>query len=282
MVREVIVVDNASTDGSPDRVAEQFTEVILIRSSENLGFARANNLGIRHASGSLVALINSDVIVHPECFQHLAAVFQTNPRSGLAGPMVLGRDGRLQFTCGRLPTVWNTACEFLLLHKLLPGSTLFSGFQERQRPLDRRAEVEMLSGCFWLARRSAVEQVGGLDEHFFFYAEDIDWCKRFRDAGWKIVFEPKAVATHFGGGSSSNAPLRFSIEVLRANLFYWQKHYGYFGRSMYWSLAIIQHGLRLAARGFLRLTGLGHGDETQGKLQEHIVCLRWLMTGKGV
>lgn len=282
VVQEVIVVDNASTDGSPEMVAEQFPGVILIKSSENLGFARANNLGIKRASGAYLALVNSDVIVHPNCLQQLAAVFDHQQDVGLAGPKILGRDGNLQLTCGLLPTVWNTICEFFLLYRVFPNSSWFAGFQMRSQKLVLNGMTETLSGCFLLARRAAVDKVGGLDEGFFFYAEDIDWCKRFWDAGWKLMFVPDAVATHFGGGSSANAPLRYCVEILRANLIYWKKHHGNFGRFGYWLLAIIQHGFRLMIRGVLRMTGIAKSDETRHKLKEHVVCLRWLLTGKGV
>ena len=211
VVREVIVVDNASRDGSPDMVAAEFPEVILVRSMENLGFARANNLGMRHSTGSLFALVNSDVIVHRDCFQRLAAFLANHLEVGLAGPRVFGRDGGVQSTCGRLPTIWNTICEFLLLYKLFPRWSAFSGFQERHLDGQKHQPVEVLSGCFWMAGRTAVAEVGGLDERFFFYSEDLDWCKRFKNAGWKLMFVPEATATHFGGASSSNAPLRYSI-----------------------------------------------------------------------
>src|SRR2546421_9545590 len=273
LLREVIVVDNASTDGSPEMVAEQFPEVTLIRSTENLGFARANNLGLRRASGSLLALVNSDVIVHPGCFQELAAFIERYPKVGLAGPKILGGDGGLQLTCGQLPTVWNTTCRLLALDRVLSAWPLFSGFQMRHWDYDRRAEVQVLSGCFWVARRAAVNEVGELDEQFFFYAEDMDWCKRFGDAGWKIALVPEATATHFGGGSSSNAPLHYSIEMLRGSLRYWRKHHGHLGQSVYYLLATARHCLRFVARGLMSIAGLAKGDEDRYKLKEDIVCI---------
>jgi len=181
-----------------------------------------------------------------------------------------------------LPTVWNITCEFLLLNKLFRGAPLFAGFQMKIDDGNRCTGVEVLSGCFWVARAEAVAKVGGLDEGFFFYAEDIDWCKRFRDGGWKLMFVPQAQATHFGGGSTSNAPLRYCIEIMRANLIYWKKHHGNLGRFTYWLLAMIQHSLRLVIRGSARLVGVAKSDETKHKVQEHMVCLRWLLTGKGV
>lgn len=281
LLHEIIVVDNASTDGSPEMVETQFPNVMLIRASENLGFARANNLGIKQASGSFLALVNSDVIVHPGCFEQLTRVLEGQKEVGLVGPRITGGDGRLQLTCRRLPSLWNLTCRALALDRVLSRWPHFSGFEMRHWDYANLAEVEVLSGCFWLARKSAVEQVGGLDERFFFYAEDLDWCKRFHDLGWKVLFVPEATATHFGGGSSANAPLRYSIEMLRANLIYWDKHHGSLGRFGYYLLDILYHSLRLVPRAVFSLgrSSVLHADR---KVREHFVCLRWLLTGKGV
>ena len=281
-VQEVIVVDNASTDGSPDMVAEEFSEVTLIRSGENLGFARANNLAMKRAKGSILALVNSDVIVHAGCFERLAAFLDQRDDVGLVGPQVIGRDGIAQQTCRRLPTMWNTVCRALALDRVLSRYPLFSGHEMRHFAHDRRVEAEVLSGCFWMARRTAAAEVGELDERFFFYMEDVDWSKRFSDIGWKVMFVPEATAMHFGGASTSNAPLRYSIEIHRATLKYWRKYQGFGGQCTYYFLAAVHHGLRLVARALKRIIGLGGSAESKHKLQEDIVCLRWLLTRKGI
>lgn len=282
LVRQIIVVDNASTDGSPEMVAHEFPDVTLVRSSQNLGFARANNIGIQRATSPLLALINSDVVVHPDCFQQLAGFLENHQAAGLVGPKIYGRDARIQHNCRRLPTVWNSICRTLALDRLLSRWPFFSGFEMWHWNHDSLTEVDVLSGCFWLARRQAVNEVGELDERFFFYAEDIDWCKRFGDAGWKVVFVPSATATHFGGGSSANAPLRYSIELLRANLIYWRKHHGFLGRFLWRLLSTVHYLVRFAARALLNLTGIKKSDECRHKLKEDFVCLRWLLTGRGV
>ena len=251
-VCEIIVVDNASSDGSPEMVNESYPEVKLIRCVRNLGFASANNLGIRQATGTFLALVNSDVIVHRNCFQNLTEFLDDNHDVGFVGPRVIGRDGFVQKTCGRFPTIWNTFCEFFLLGKLLPGLPGFSGFQIQTSGCEP-VEVQVLSGCFLVARKAATDQVGILDETFFFYAEDVDWCKRLRDGGWRSIFVPAAQATHFGGGSSENTPLFFSIEMLRANLVYWRKHHGMLGEWAFFILAFLQHATRLIVRSFLKI-----------------------------
>jgi hypothetical protein len=282
LVREIIVVDNGSRDGSPEMVAQQFPEVALVRAEKNLGFSRANNLGIKRASGTYLALLNSDVIVHPGCFDILARFLESHDDVGLVGPKVLGADGRLQRTCRRLPTIWNTLCRSLALDKALSRWPVFSGREMRHWNHNSEAEVEVLNGCFWMARREAVEKVGGLDERFFFYAEDVDWCKRFRDSGWKVVFVPEATATHLGGGSSNNAPLRYSIEMLRANLAYWEKYRGIPGLVAFYLLSILHHAIRLILRGLKTIASSDSGSETAYKCKRSLVCLRWLLTGKEI
>ena len=281
LVGEVIVIDNASSDGSAEMVAVEFPEVTLVRSAQNLGFARANNLGLKQASGSWLALINSDVVVHPDCFDRLVRYLEEHDKVGLVGPKVFGRDGQQQSTCRRFPTIWTTLCRSLALDCVFPNSSIVSGCEIDHWSPDTQSEVEVLSGCFLLARRSTVENVGGLDERFFFYAEDVDWCKRIREAGWQIAYVPEASATHYGGGSSANAPLRYSIELLRANLTYWKKHHGRLGQALYYLLSVLHHVVRLILRGFKGLCRNDSATENTYKCKRSFICLRWLLTGKG-
>lgn len=281
-VLEVIVVDNASADGSPEMVDTRFPEVKLIRSGANLGFAKGNNLAMKHAQGSMFALVNSDALVHPGCLETLAEYLDQHPEVGLVGPRVIGGDGLLQRSCRHQPGVWNTLCRALALDRVFGGRWIFSGYEVSPEQHAVLHEAEVLSGCFCVARRSAVEEVGGLDEQFFFYGEDIDWCRRFKDAGWKLMFVPQATATHFGGGSTSKAPLRYSIEILRATLTYWRKHHGLTGQAVCRGLLVLHHGLRLVARSTKRAVGLGRSGDSRYKLSEDAVCLRWLLFGTEV
>lgn len=159
---------------------------------------------------------------------------------------------------------------------------MFSGFELPHSNHRRCMEVEVLSGCFCVARKRAVDEVGELDEQFFFYAEDIDWCKRFADTGWKLMFVPEATATHYGGGSTSTAPLRYSVEILRATLKYWRKHHGIAGQIVCYFLIFVHHALRFLIRGAKRNLGLGSSVDSGHKFQEDAVCLRWLLTGNGI
>jgi GT2 family glycosyltransferase len=281
-VQEVIVVDNASKDGSPEMVEKEFPSVTLIRAGENLGFARANNLAMKCAKGSMYALVNSDVIVHPGCLDTLAEFLDQHDDVGLVGPRVMGGDGNLQRTCRKEPTVWNTVCRVLALDRIFPDWQMLSGFEIPHRNYSQRMEAEVLSGCFCVARKKAVDSVGGMDEQFFFYAEDIDWCKRFWDSGWKVMFIPEATATHFGGASTSNAPFHYSIEILRATLKYWRKHHGIAGQIVCYLLIGAHHGFRLLTRAVKQSLGMGHSKDSKHKFKEDFICLRWLLTGKGI
>jgi GT2 family glycosyltransferase len=281
-VHEVIVVDNASVDGSPEMVQSEFPDVMLIRAPSNLGFARANNLAMMRATGAFFALINSDALVHPNCLQTLVRYIEHAPDVGMVAPKVLGGDGYLQETCRYLPTIWNTTCRALALDRLFGKRWMFAGYEVPTSSYGERMEVDVLSGCFCVARRQAVEAIGGMDEQFFFYGEDIDWGKRFRHAGWKLVFLPEATATHYGGASSSKVPLRYSIEILRATLKYWRKHHGVPGEVLCRLLLITHHGSRFLIRG-ARSCIAGAGPLSRNyKLYEDFVCLRWLFTGAEV
>lgn len=278
---EVIVVDNASGDGSASMVAAEFPGVRLVCARENLGFARANNLGMKQAAGDYYALLNSDVVVHPRCLQILSSFLESHPNVGLLGPAIVGKDETLQPTCRRLPTVWNTVCRTLALDRIWGWWPWFSEREGREVNREQPREVEVVSGCFWLVRRKAVAEVGGLDERFFFYAEDVDWCKRFWESGWKVMYVPDAVATHFGGGSSNNAPFLYSIELLRAGLSYWEKHYGRLGQIFFYSMVVVHHASRLFLRGLNQLASKRATAENFSKFRRSFFCLRWLLTGKG-
>lgn len=275
-LREIIVVDNASFDGSPEMVESQFPEVRLVRAPSNLGFARANNLAMGMAVGSEFALVNSDALVHPGCLERLLARLDARPDVGMVGPRVIGGDGHLQRTSRRLPGLWNTLCRALALDTLFRGRRPFNGYEVPHADHDRPHDTAVLSGCFCVVRRQAVQQAGMLDERFFFFGEDIDWCRRLSDAGWKLCYEPEATATHFGGGSTSKAPLRYSVEILRATLQYWRKHHRRAGYAACMALLVLHHALRLCARSVMQVMGPASATRRY-RLQEDLVCLRWLL-----
>ncbi|OGQ62982.1 MAG: hypothetical protein A3I81_06695 [Deltaproteobacteria bacterium RIFCSPLOWO2_02_FULL_55_12] len=263
---EVIVVDNASTDGSAEAVRELYPEVKLLVQKENLGFARANNIGIRQSTGKYVCLVNSDVIVLEGCMERLFFFMEETPLVALAGPLVFNPDMTLQRTCRSFPSLKSALCSAIGL----------DGWN--YPPHDAIRKVEAISGCFMMARKEVMDEVGLLDERFFFYAEDMDWCKRFHNAGWETVFYPEARAIHYGGSSSALAPVRFYVEMQKANLKYWKKHSGPLKRSAYLSIVFLHQALRIA-RSAIQFTLDPSGREAAAhKAKRSAACLKWLFT----
>jgi len=274
---EIIIVDNASQDGTPELVREHYPEITLIRSKENLGFPRGNNVGLRKSSGRYVCLINPDVRVLNGCIQKMMAHMERNPRIGLLGPRMLGADGVSARSYMGAPTLWNLLCRALALDTVFSKSKLFSGFLMFHFDRSKTAEVDILNGWFWMTRREAIEEVGFLDEGLFMYADDLDWSKRFRDAGWKVVYFAEAESIHYGGGTTARAPVRFSVEMQRANYQYWKKNYGRLSQSAYLAIMLLHQVIRLVGYSVLWACRIANRDETQFKLKRALACLQWVV-----
>lgn len=272
---EIVVVDNASTDGSAEMVEIEYPQVIFIQNVQNLGFARANNIGIDHCQGRYICLINSDVVVYKGCFLSMLAYMDSNTVVGVLGPKVLKDNGELQHSCFSYPSLFNVTCRALALDTIFPRSALFGKRLMRYWKHDEIRNVDALSGCFLLVRRKAMDQVGKLDELFFIYGEDIDWCKRFHTNKWKVTFFPNVQITHFGAASSANAPIRFYLEKQRANLRYWKKHHSSGKWFIYIGIMIIQHAIRLVGRGFRFIFIRDKGHENVIGFKRDLATLLW-------
>ena len=278
---EIIVVDNASTDGSPESVEQSFPHVRLIRNVDNFGFAKANNIGILAGQGRYFCLVNSDVKVLKNCLTVLVNYCEAHAEVGMVGPRVLGGDGKLQRSCRGFPSVWNMFCRALALDSLFPKVKPFSGYALSYWPQDTLRSVDILSGCFWLVRKEALSGVGLLDESFFMYGEDMDWCRRFWAKGWQLVFVPEAQTIHYGGASSANAPVRFYIERQRADLFYWKKHHGRFAVACFFLLCCLHLLLRAVGYGLALGCAAQSRDVYRLKFKRSAACLRWMLASPG-
>lgn len=274
---EIIVVDNASWDGTPELVRDSYPEVMLIRNERNLGFAKANNVGIRRSSGKYVCLVNPDVRVLNECIEKMLAYMGENPRVGLLGPRMLGVDGESYRSYMGTPTLWRIFCRALALDVLFPRSKLFGGFLMPYFRRDRIAEVDVLNGWFLMTRREALNEVGLLDEMLFMYGDDLDWSKRFRDAGWRVVYFPEAESLHYGGGTTARAPVRFSVEMQRANFRYWQKNYGRASQFAYLAVVCIHQAVRLLGYSLLFLAAKSKRTAAAFKVKRSLACMRWII-----
>jgi len=273
---QVIVVDNASTDGTPEAIRRQYPEVELAENSANLGFAKGNNVGIAMSRGRYVCLLNSDVVVPPGCFETMVDYMDAHSDIGLLGPKMLSPDGGIGPSVMKLPTVWNSLCCALGLHSIFKNSNFFGGYLMPNFPYDKIEDVEVLTGWFWMTPKPALDQVGGLDERFFMYGEDIDWCHRYLKAGWRVVFFPGAEALHYGAASSAQAPTRFYVEMRRANLQYFRKHYGRVRTAGYLLTTWVHELVRIAAYGALYCVKRTQRPDAALKVERSWSCLRWL------
>jgi hypothetical protein len=275
---EVIVVDNASTDGSPEAVEKDFPGVKLVRNGTNRGFATANNIGIEQSNGRYVCLINSDIKVLGNCLERLCDYMDSHPAIGMVGPKILNPDMTSQCSCRRFPSLWNNFCAATGLNRLFQQTSFFSGEHMFFFKHDVVNRVNVLVGCFLMVRREALTQVGLLDERFFIYAEDIDWCRRFWNAGWGVVFFPGAQAFHYMGGSSSNAPTKFAIEQDRAKMQYWRKYHRIPDQFAILVIIAMHHMLRVLGRILLLLLRPSKIRETLCNIKKDATCLFSLLT----
>ena len=238
---ELVVVDNASTDGSADAVRARHPEALVIANAENVGFARACNQGWRASRAPHVLFLNPDAEVTPGAVETLARLLESRPAVGAAGPRTRGSDGTIQVSTG--PDL--TPLAELRQRRLVLGVARREAHALAQAEAlhAREHEPAWVSGSCLVARRTALEAVGGFDERFFLYEEDADLCRRLREAGWRVVFTPEAEVKHHLGRSMSKAPRRARLEYHRSHLLYYRKHNGPLSRA---ALRIL-----LAARGAL-------------------------------
>lgn len=277
---EMIVVDNASHDGSPLAVQRAHPEIRLIRNPDNLGFARANNIGFAAASGKAVCLVNTDVIARDGVIDRLWAYLEEEPGVGMVGPRTLHRDGRVRQNCRRFPNLRNALGDHLWLKRL--GVPWLQG---RALPLESYREThaaEVLSGCFLMVRREALDAVGPLDEDFFFYGEDTDWGKRFHDAGWKAVYLPEAEAVHFGGASTAAYPVRYYLIMEKADLLYWRKHHPAWRRAVYVAIRLVHNVVSVIGWAGVWLVRPGRREQASLKVRGNATNAVWLVTRRSL
>jgi GT2 family glycosyltransferase len=219
---EVIVVDNASGDGSAIMVHREFPDVWLIENADNLGFAGGNNVALRRAAGRHVMLLNTDTLVHGDVLPRAVEWLDAHPAVGVLGPRVLNEDGSVQPSCSAFPSLGFLAMQTLGLTRI----AALDGY--RMTGWDRASErrVDVISGAAMFVRGAAMKDVGLLDEAFFFYGEETDWCHRFARAGWELVFAPIPAITHFGNGSAGKLNHRRDVLMTQGTTRLHRKHGG--------------------------------------------------------
>ena len=242
---EVIVIDNASGDGSSLMVTEEFPEVRLIQNSANLGFATATNQGLRVARGRHLLLLNSDTLVLGNVLAESVRYMDAHPDVGMMGCKVLNEDGTTQMTCSLFPSFLNLLLQTLGLNRLARPRWL-RRYQMLDWARDDEREVEVISGCYLVARRTAVAQIGLLDESFFLYGEETDWCRRCAEAGWRLVFTPIGEIVHFGSGSSRQLNYKRDLMLSEGTVRLHRKHGGRPAALSVWLLLLLFNASRSA------------------------------------
>lgn len=226
LAMEVVVVDNGSRDGSQRMVRSRFPWARLVATGRNLGFARGNNVGLAETTGRFRLLLNPDTIVHDDALEQLVRHANAHPEVGLLGPMLLNSDGSLQPSCRRFPTLSALLFRNTPLGRWLPGNRFARSYLMEDWDHRRPRAVDWLSGACLLARSELTEALGGLDERYFMYVEDMDWGLRARRAGWQVVYLPSARVTHAVGRSSDQQPAAMVKAHHRSMYLYVRKHYG--------------------------------------------------------
>jgi GT2 family glycosyltransferase len=277
---EVIVVDNASRDGSTRMVQTEFPAVRLIANSDNRGFAGANNQGLEVARGRHVLLLNPDTVILDGAIDRMLAWLTARPDVGCVGCQVMEAPGVIQQTCFADPSPVNLAIVEAGLMRLAPwlprlGRPWYRGWD---RTTER--EVDVVSGMFMLAPRAVLDAVGPLDPAYFVYAEEADWCRRIRAAGWRCVFAPEAQILHLDGGSKSTEQIRsrMYVQMQKSHLIYARKHHGATG---YWTVKALFVGSALLRRAVFGILTVLRGDETsRARVRLANAALGWHLAGR--
>ena len=230
METEVIVIDNGSQDGSGMEVGRTFPAVQLIENEKNLGFAKAANQGLRKASGRYALLLNPDAQVKEGAIDRMCSFMDAHPEAGVVGTQLLNADGSKQNSIANFPSLATELLNKSLLRRLFPDR-----FPGKERDYPEPVEVDSVIGAGMMVRRDTMEQVGLLDEGYFLFLEETDWCYRMKKAGWKIYHVPRAEIYHFQGKSAEREKNRARVEYYRSRYHFFKKNRG----SLQWSILLM-------------------------------------------
>jgi GT2 family glycosyltransferase len=270
---EVIVTDNASSDGSVAAIRKQFPEVRIVENSENGGFGKGNNAGIRVTEGEYVLILNPDTIIRDGALQKLIDYADRHPEAGAYGCRVLNADGTVQLSAHPLPTIWTSLVKALGFR--WPGRIWCSFPSDSYAKWDGRSErkVGFQGGCCLLVRSQLLKELDGFDERYFHQYEDADLCRRIWDTGRPVLFFPGAEITHIGGQSRGTYSIKIEVETERSKYRYFHKYYGAQGVVWIRRISILGLGLRhLASR---LLTAFKADDSLKSNISKYEALLKW-------
>ena len=260
---EILVVDNASNDGTVEMLRAEFPTVRVIANTENVGFTRANNQALAVAQGRYLFLLNPDTELRANALQTLFDYAEANPRVGMIGPQLLYGDGTPQSSRRRFPTLATAFLESTKLQQWFPRNRILSHYYMLDTRDDAIQPVDWINGSAMFARRELYDQIGGFDEGFFMYSEELDWCYRAKQAGWQIVYLPTAQITHYEGKSSEQAVARRDIYFNSSKILFVRKYRGAFVAETLRAFLLLMFLYQLGEEGFK--WSLGHKRELRAQ-----------------
>lgn len=273
LAAEIIVVDNASSDHSVALVRSEFPMVRLLPSDRNLGYTGGNNLGLAHARGRHVLILNPDTRVVGDAIATLVAYLDAHPEVALVGPRLVYPDGSAQPSRRRFPTLAMALMESTLLEQWFPRNRWARAYRMEDVPDDAARYVDWVNGACMLVRREAIEQVGALDEGYFMYSEELDWCRRMAGAGWRVAHEPAATVIHHEGRSSEQVAATRQVYFESSKVRYFRKHHGALTANLLRAALLGTYVVRLAVEG--AKYALGHRRALRAqRLRAHLEVLR--------
>jgi N-acetylglucosaminyl-diphospho-decaprenol L-rhamnosyltransferase len=263
LVTEILVVDNASHDGTVEMLRAEFPNVRVIANNKNLGFTRANNQALAVAQGRYLFLLNPDTELRPLALQTMVDYMAEHSDVGMLGPRLFYGDGTSQSSRRRFPSLMTAFLESTILQQWFPRNRVLTHFYMLDTSDDNTQEVDWINGSAMFTRREVYEKLGGFDEGFFMYSEELDWCRRIKEAGWKIVYLPTAQITHYEGKSSEQAAARRDIYFNSSKIRYFRKYRGAFIAEILRAFLLLTFVYRIAEESLKWF--LGHKRELRAQ-----------------
>jgi GT2 family glycosyltransferase/peptidoglycan/xylan/chitin deacetylase (PgdA/CDA1 family) len=281
---EVIVVDNASNDGSPEMVKNDFLQVTLIENSTNRGYAGACNQGMRIADGRYVLLLNSDVLICDSAVEKTVRYADSHPQAGIVGCQVRESEDKIMMSGFRFPSITNLLLNVSGLSRLFRHNRFLGREAMKWWKRDSERRVDVVPGVFMLVRREAIEQVGLMDEGYFFYSEEVDWCYRFSQAGWTTMFWPGARIIHVGGGaqSSKKTPEKSYVLLVKGKLRFFRKNRGLTSYLLARAVFVVQFFLKYCLWSAASIVSSGRGANSDVRLQKRKAWCALKFTALGI